>query len=271
MTLGIIVGTLIVMSVESWPLTWLGLELNLICFIPLTIKEERRKRPSIIYFICQRIGSLVILICGLVIENNSYILPMIIIAIVIKLGAVPIHFWVPIVIPLLSKWRAFITLSWQKVAPFSLFYSVQLSKWILSLTNVLVGAISMMALSSIISVIIFSGIVQIGWIFCLDGFYFWSYVCMYFLVLYPIFIYIFSSSKNFALRLFNAGGLPPFTGFFIKLGAIIRLPSWIRVFLLFSRAISLISYTRILINNTYSINKISSFILIPLFVGILFL
>ena len=270
MALGIVIGTFIVISTTSWPLTWVGLELNLICFIPLVIKEESNKGPSIMYFITQSIGSLIVLINGLGLESNNFILPIITIAIVIKLGAVPVHFWVPSVIPLLTPLGAFVTLSWQKVAPFSILTSIQLSKWGLSIINVLVGAASIIALSTMISVIIFSGIVQIGWIFSLNEIYFWCYVWLYFFILSPIFIFIHSTSKNFALRLLNAGGLPPFTGFFIKLIAITQLPRWLSVFLLLSRTISLLSYTRILINTSFSMNKISPFITIPLFIGILF-
>ena len=92
MILGVIVGSLAVISFNSWPLIWLGLELNLIRFVPSVIKEENNKKQAIIYFIVQRVGSIVILRRAIMAEHKTSIITFILLGIVMKLGAAPIHF-----------------------------------------------------------------------------------------------------------------------------------------------------------------------------------
>jgi len=73
-------------------------------------------------------------------------------------------------------------------------------------------------------------------------------VGIYFLVLAPVVAYIFSNSRNFGLALINAGGLPPFTGFMIKLRVVKCVASKIGVAIIIGRGVALASYTRLLIN-----------------------
>merc|ERR1712189_137000 len=80
-----------------------------------------------------------------------------------------------------------------------------------------------MWLSRPIFVVIFSGMVQIGWIFRLTGRLLVWFILMYFLILMPVIKYIQVNSREFLMSLINAGGLPPFTGFMIKLKALKNL------------------------------------------------
>ena len=92
MIIGVILGTAVVLCSRSWPFAWLGLELNLICFVPAAIKDETLKKTCMFYFIAQSIGSLIILARGIL---SDYLLPISLVLmfrLILKIGAVPLHF-----------------------------------------------------------------------------------------------------------------------------------------------------------------------------------
>lgn len=268
MIIGVILGTIVVLCSRSWPFAWLGLELNLICFVPAAIKDETLKKTCIFYFIAQRIGSLIILARGML---SDYLLPLsiaLIFRLILKIGAVPLHFWVPVVVPNLEKPMFYIIQTWQKIAPISLITIVFLSKYIIRIVNVWISAAIILRVRSPLFIVIFSGIVQIGWIFTLSGKILWWFIIMYFIVLAPIVIFMQTNSRNFLLSLIRGGGLPPFTGFIIKLRALKKISSKIGALLIIGRGLALRSYARILLNHTFKYTKISLGLVIRMFAGI---
>jgi len=74
---------------------------------------------------------------------------------------------------------------------------------------------------------------------------------MYFLILIPVIKYIQVNSREFLMSLINAGGLPPFTGFMIKLKALKNLGTKMAVALVAGRGVALSSYARILLNSSF--------------------
>lgn len=267
MVIGVVLGTLVVISRGSWPFAWLGLELNLICFVPLAIGDETLKKRSMFYFVSQRIGSLAILARGLLSDYIITLSVLLIFSIVLKMGAIPFHFWVPNVVPILDKPMFYVIQTWQKVAPISLIAFVFLAKDILRVLNVWVASATMLSLSGPIFVVIFSGMVQIGWIFRLSGYLLVWFVLMYFLILTPVVKYMQVNSREFLISLINAGGLPPFTGFMIKLKALKILATKIAVALIVGRGVALSSYTRMLLNSTFRKTAIGGLLSFTLLVG----
>ena len=81
----------------------MGLELNLIRFVPTIMKEDNNKKPAIMYFIIQSVGSIIILRSAIISETKTSLYSFILLGIVIKLGAAPIHFWVPNVLTTLNS------------------------------------------------------------------------------------------------------------------------------------------------------------------------
>ena len=71
-----------------------------------------------------------------------------------------------------------------------------------------------------IIVIIFSGIAQIAWMIIIHGKLLTFFIFIYFSILIPIVYFLKTRTKNFFLGMINAGGLPPFSGFVIKLKAL---------------------------------------------------
>jgi len=64
MATAVISGTLLTLRANSWPLAWIGLELNLLGFLPLAMLGLHNKKSAITYFMVQSIGSLLLLFSG---------------------------------------------------------------------------------------------------------------------------------------------------------------------------------------------------------------
>nr|QIT06406.1 NADH dehydrogenase subunit 2 [Neelides sp. FZ-2019] len=244
------IGTMITLSADSWILGWIGLEINLMGFIPLIFISPNLKsmEASIKYFLVQAIGSSLIIFSSLIQFYNQNSLNLInisnkfiILALMLKLGAAPLHFWVP-QIANTSNWiPLMILLTWQKVAPMSLIINPEnLILIIFILSSALMGAIGGMAQNQTKKILAFSSITHSAWMLVnlISEFWMWLiYFFMYSLLTLSAII-IFSINKlikisspllqnlssstkmSLALVLFSLGGLPPFPGFFIKLMSI---------------------------------------------------
>merc|ERR1719187_287498 len=103
----------------------------------------------------------------------------------------------------------------------------------------------MMSAASLPPLLVFSGLVQIGWVLRLGGgTLMWYYLAIYYLGLLAVIVYQRERTVPFALALLNAGGIPPMTGFMIKLRALGALPAMSGVVLLTARGAALTSYVR---------------------------
>lgn len=270
-------GTIITISSSSLFGIWIGLEINLISFIPIIINLENNKKRSesaIKYFLIQAIASAIIIFRSLYFYFfNGYIFsntPNVIItlALCIKLGIAPFHFWFPEVLEGLNWINSLLILTWQKISPLVIlslfFYSNVLI--ILSLISAIVGAISGINQTSIRKILAFSSISHLGWIsriiyfnssLWLDYFIiyrftslilclsFWIYNLNYFSQL----TLMQNLNEKFIIfiNLLSLGGLPPLLGFLPKWIAIIIIRSNfpILIVLIFSRLITLYFYTRL--------------------------
>ena len=248
MGIGVILGTLLVVTTRAWALAWLGLELNLISFLPYALSSERQKKRAINYFIIQRCGSLLLLLGGLLLDKLLAASTVIILGLVIKMGLIPLHFWVPGVVSSLKAWPLYILLSWQKVAPVALLIFTAIKHTWLIVVNAGLGALTMLTTASIPLLLVFRGILQIAWVNSLRGGFLTYYMGLYFLGLALVILFMTQPSQNIVWALLNSGGLPPLTGFMIKLKALTRLRSGLSIFLLSRRGAALTTYSRFLVN-----------------------
>ena len=267
MVVGVILGSLAVISFNSWPLIWLGLELNLIRFVPRIIKEENNKKQAIIYFIVQRVGSIIILRRAIITDNKASLVVFIVLGIIIKLGAAPVHFWLPNVLSSLNSLGLYLIISWQKMAPILVLSIVILTKETIRYINLLTGSIIIISIASPLIVIIFSGISQIGWMIIIHSKLLTFFIFIYFFILVPIVTYLKTSTKNFFWGIVNAGGLPPFSGFIIKLKALMYIKKKRALLFVSARAIALSCYSRIMLNQKYKKDKIRFITVASLLVG----
>ena len=153
---GIVLGTLGVLSRENWRSIWLMLEVNLISFLPLISYSWSVKKVTILYFLAQRVGSLSLLIRGIVMDHRNFIFKGLLLGLLLKGGFAPLHFWGPLFINKLPKIQTFTFLTWQKIAPlFLLLTSIpkHILCWVL-IANALVAALRAIS-SKRLSVLLF--------------------------------------------------------------------------------------------------------------------
>nr|WIW75264.1 NADH dehydrogenase subunit 2 [Xenocatantops humilis] len=248
----LMMGTILSISSNSWFGVWMGLEINLLSFIPMLAnnKNMMMNESSIKYFIVQAMASTMLLFSILMIQMKypmmweKEIIPSIMISssLLLKIGAAPFHFWFPEVMGA-SNWINCLTLmTWQKIAPMlTLSYCIQLSTFIFSITilSVIIGALGGLNQTSLRQLLAYSSISHLGWMISslvvsenMWEIYFIIYSLMS-LILVLLFkqmnlffmnqIYTAKNMKTeikfmMFLSLLSLGGLPPFLGF---------LPKWI--------------------------------------------
>lgn len=90
MAAAIVGGTLVAVGAAAWPLAWLGLELNLLGFVPLVMLPTSKKKAAISYFVVQSVGSLLLLYGGL--SPVRALMLSAALGLLLKIGLAPLHF-----------------------------------------------------------------------------------------------------------------------------------------------------------------------------------
>nr|YP_006883115.1 NADH dehydrogenase subunit 2 [Phoronopsis harmeri]AES86295.1 NADH dehydrogenase subunit 2 [Phoronopsis harmeri] len=243
------------LSSSHWFGVWLGLELNMISFIVLSMSEKslNSSESAIKYFLLQALGSGLFVLgsCLSYASSGSWLISslsgpdslLILSGLGLKLGAAPFHFWVPSVMNSLSWYNALVLSSLQKIAPL-LFILVlfpnfsMLFMLILSASGALVGGIGGLNQTQILALLGYSSIGHLGWIMGLSLvslyfsiFYFLLYLITVTVVFCLLKTFNTNKVKSFSLKekmnssmqvpfficLLSLGGLPPLLGFFPKM------------------------------------------------------
>nr|WBR65561.1 NADH dehydrogenase subunit 2 [Layahima elegans] len=250
-TLILMLGSIISISSNSWLGAWMGLEINLLSFIPLltNLKNLTSTESSLKYFIVQALASTTLLFVVLLLSFNQkysfeyypYLNIILNSALLMKMGAAPFHSWFPEVMEGLSWIMGFILMTWQKIAPmilisYCLYYEFIYATIVIS---IFVGSIGGINQTNLRSLMAYSSINHLGWMLSslLISLNFWMIYFMFYSLLslsiihlfYKLNIFyfsqIYSAISNMPILKFSMfcnflslGGLPPFTGF---------LPKWI--------------------------------------------
>nr|YP_009110146.1 NADH dehydrogenase subunit 2 [Neptis clinia]AIW64855.1 NADH dehydrogenase subunit 2 [Neptis clinia] len=239
-------STLISISSNSWLGCWIGLEINLLSFIPLMSSPNNllNSETSLKYFLTQSIASinfLFAILLNLFLMNfffNNFFSIIINSAMLMKMGSIPFHFWFPNIMEGLSWINCFILMTWQKITPMILlsYYLNFNYLYVIMIFNVLVGAISSFNQTSLRKLMAFSSINNLGWMISsmiisenLWFIYFLFYsifsfiMCFLFYIINTFYInQLFFFNMNFLMKIsiminfLSLGGLPPFLGFFPK-------------------------------------------------------
>lgn len=232
------IGIILSICSNNWLGCWLGVEINMVSFLPFMLNKIRvYSSESIIkYFIVQRMGSRLLFISIIIIRillNTKY---FILISLIIKIGAPPFHYWYISVIDGLSWIVSFIIITIQKIIPIVLLSYLNMRLILFIFLSCLWGSIGGLCYSSIRKILAYSSIYNLSWIF--RGIIMINYIWLvYFLIyLFSLFLtcYLFKINNinylNQIFTLFNnkidsfiliiifisIGGLPPFLGFFPK-------------------------------------------------------
>nr|ADU54826.1 NADH dehydrogenase subunit 2 [Dosidicus gigas] len=251
-----IVGTLFSLSSSHWLTMWMGLEINLMGFLPLmNIKGKTLEaEASMKYFIIQSMSSSILIISSVLMYNNtlswysmftdSTFSLMIILSLVLKLGGAPLHFWMPSIAKQMSWSILFMMLTWQKLAPLlmlSLVNSNLMVVMLISMASTIVGSVMALNQTNIQLIMTYSSISHLGWMLSmitinssLTMMYFFNYI----MISMPLMNMLSMTLGNHLFMLtqqtkmnnmipisliLSLGGLPPLLGFMSKLIILISL------------------------------------------------
>nr|YP_009545527.1 NADH dehydrogenase subunit 2 [Metapenaeopsis barbata]AYO45605.1 NADH dehydrogenase subunit 2 [Metapenaeopsis barbata] len=241
----LLLGTTLSISSTSWFGAWIGLELNLLSFIPLISSKNNQysSEAALKYFLIQALGSsIIIMSASLMLFTTEPTSTLMTIALLLKAGAAPFHFWFPSVMEGLQWPQAIVLMTVQKIAPLSLLsYLVSTSTQPIFLSAIilsaLIGAVGGINQTLLRKIMAYSSINHMAWMLTailisetswLLYFVFYSFVASSIALLFNyqdsfhishVFNHTSSSPKIKVITfmsLLSLGGLPPFTGFIPK-------------------------------------------------------
>nr|AFV08519.1 NADH dehydrogenase subunit 2 [Lucilia sericata] len=243
----LMMGTLISISANSWLGAWMGLEINLLAFIPLMSDDKLMStEASLKYFLTQALASSVFLFAVILFllnsskTNSNYFMEMMIFSsLLLKSGSAPFHFWFPNVMEGLSWTNTLILMTWQKIAPLMLISYIIFKPLIITsiILSSLIGALGGLNQTSLRKLMAYSSINHLGWMLAamynsnllwMTYFLFYSFLSFAMIFMFNMFktshinqlfsLFFHSKVMKFFLffNLLSLGGLPPILGFFPK-------------------------------------------------------
>nr|YP_009107272.1 NADH dehydrogenase subunit 2 [Petrolisthes haswelli]CEH11275.1 NADH dehydrogenase subunit 2 [Petrolisthes haswelli] len=284
----LMLGSILAVSSSFWFSAWAGLELNLISFIPLIISEKNKfsSEAALKYFLIQALGSsMIIFSSSLLLFSFTVFSISLSLALLLKLGAAPMHFWFPQVMEGMMWPQAIILMTIQKMAPlFLLSSSNSIILYLSSAFSAIIGSVGGLNQVSLRKILSFSSINHLAWM--LSAILISENILLIYFVLYCFisssvalifffgqffFINHLTNSKSpnslkilSIMSILSLGGLPPFTGFIPKWYIIQELAQFnsfiLLTILVFSALLTLYFYLRL----GFSILVLSSFKIKPL-------
>nr|YP_001661356.1 NADH dehydrogenase subunit 2 [Eulemur mongoz]CAP18024.1 NADH dehydrogenase subunit 2 [Eulemur mongoz] len=257
--LTIFMGTTLTMISSHWLLMWIGLEINMLAMIPILMKKTspRSTEAATKYFLTQATASMLLMFT--IVTNamysgqwsitnmyNQLISFTIILALTMKLGMTPFHFWVPEVTQGISLMSGMLLLTWQKLAPISIMLQIYPSTnpsilLLITTLSIMVGGWGGLNQTQLRKILAYSSIAHMGWMMAIlmycPSMTMWN-LLIYLMLTIAVFtmLNINTSTTTLALSnlwnktpmmtitilisLLSLGGLPPLTGF---------LPKWVIV------------------------------------------
>nr|QBF00332.1 NADH dehydrogenase subunit 2 [Stegana sp. 995 JL-2019] len=245
-------GSLISITSNSWLKAWMGLEINLLSFIPLMSDNNNlmSTEASLKYFLVQALASSVLLFAVIILMmkntmnfeiNSLYSSSIIMSSLLLKSGAAPFHFWFPNIMDGLSWMNCLLLMTWQKIAPLILisYLNVEMILFSSIILSVIIGSLGGLNQTSLRKLLAFSSINHLGWMLIslkinmsiwLIYFFMYSFLSFTLIFLFNNFkifhfnqmfsMFFGQKSLKFILMInfLSLGGLPPFLGF---------LPKWL--------------------------------------------
>nr|AHX02749.1 NADH dehydrogenase subunit 2 [Lepus granatensis] len=248
-------GTMITMFSSHWLTMWIGLEMNMLAIIPILINKAtpRSTEAATKYFLTQATASMILMMAitlnildsgqwTLINPQNHFTPIMIMLALIIKLGMAPFHFWVPEVTQGIPLESGLILLTWQKLAPLSILYQISPSidstmMMLVAILSIMVGGWGGLNQTQLRKILAYSSIAHMGWMAAIITFNPNTMVLnliIYILLTIPMFMMFIQHTSTTTLSLsqmwnktplmvttilitlMSLGGLPPLTGFIPK-------------------------------------------------------
>nr|QLY90292.1 NADH dehydrogenase subunit 2 [Caenis robusta]UJG45449.1 NADH dehydrogenase subunit 2 [Caenis robusta] len=245
----LISGTLITVSSTSWLGIWMGLEMNLISFIPMMSQSNKfSSEAALKYFLTQAFASSLLLMCIIVMQLKTNSTPttiytieyIVMFSLLMKMGAAPTHFWFPEVSNGLNWLSNMILMTWQKIAPFIVLMYLNMPSTLMLLavlSSALIGAMGGFSQTSLRKILAYSSINHMSWMLIsvsASQMLWMTYFIIYSTLTLTMMYFFMINNMNFISQLFqmsfnspimsllisfnmmSMGGLPPFMGFYPK-------------------------------------------------------
>nr|YP_011010537.1 NADH dehydrogenase subunit 2 [Xenobates singaporensis]WPW47178.1 NADH dehydrogenase subunit 2 [Xenobates singaporensis] len=245
----LLLSTMIIISSENWLSMWMGLEINMLSFIPI-LKKNKNKNSSqakMIYFLIQSMSSILFLFTIIMtptmmnMSNMNMSMMLINMTMFMKMGMAPMHMWFVNIMNKISWENCIILLTWQKIGPMFMLSNMNTNKMIIMIMttfSAIIGAIGGINQTSMKMILAFSSINHMGWMFfCMkfDNEMWIKYLIIYSFLMINLIMFLKKNSINYInqmtinmktktqkmniiIMMMSIGGLPPFMGF---------LPKWI--------------------------------------------
>nr|AII72604.1 NADH dehydrogenase subunit 2 [Sus scrofa] len=248
-------GTMLVMISSHWLLIWIGFEMNLLAMIPVLMKNfnPRATEAATKYFLTQATASMMLMMA--IIINplysgqwtitkmfNPVAMTMMTLALAMKLGLSPFHFWVPEVTQGISLQAGLLLLTWQKLAPLSVLCQISQSinpnlMLTMAMLSILIGGWGGLNQTQLRKIMAYSSIAHMGWMTAVLPYnttvtilnlliYITTTLAMFMLLIHSSATTTLSLSHTWnkmpiitslmMVTLLSMGGLPPLSGFMPK-------------------------------------------------------
>nr|BCV68717.1 NADH dehydrogenase subunit 2 [Sinanodonta tumens] len=277
-------STCLVASSSNWLTTWVGLEINMLGYIPLMYMKDStsESEAAVKYLIPQSVGSTIFISSAILSSYFNNLQILMVIAMCLKLGVAPLHFWFPPVMATIELLPAFILLTWQKIAPVLVIASFNplLLKSVMPIAviSALWGGVGGVNQTSIRSLLTYSSIGHTGWMLASivsNQMVMFTYLLTYMLINASIYAFLIKENTKYhkqlfiskeptktfvmAISLLSLGGLPPLTGFVMKLLVLISTEAELIVILglIFGALLSLLFYLSLTFSSLLGMSKIN--------------
>nr|YP_010535098.1 NADH dehydrogenase subunit 2 [Aelia sibirica]UYA97065.1 NADH dehydrogenase subunit 2 [Aelia sibirica] len=243
----LIISTSITLSANNWISMWMGLELNMMSFIPIILSKNNKSsaEASMIYFLVQSISSMMLMFMVLM-KMIKYMMPdninnfIVIFSLLMKLGAAPFHMWMPEMLSKINWFKSMILLSWQKLAPLMMISNININNSVINISimlSVVIGSLGGINQMSLRKMMAYSSINHLGWMLAINkNIHLWMIYFTVYSIMIMIMCQTFNKMKIYFINqmsslnmnntmkimlfimMMSMGGMPPFIGF---------LPKWI--------------------------------------------
>jgi len=248
-----------ILSANSWLILWARIEGLLITVTPLLLTPSSSSNERVLlYFLTQALRGILVLFRITIPTSSDFYLAT---ALILKLGLVPLHWWIPKVIRGITYLSIWVLSSVIKL-PALVIIRASPGTWVLSiaLVSILIGGVGGLMTTSLKKILAWSRVQQTGWLLIATGRdWVWaSYIALYSLLLLRVCLLLTglsfscfsqvgasssSTSLMLALGLLSLAGVPPLTGFGLKWLVLTRVsPSFNAILLLFVLALRLRVY-----------------------------
>ena len=249
-------GTTLTFASSHWLLAWIGLEISTLAIIPLISQHHhpRAVEATTKYFITQAAAAALILFASTTnawitgqwdinFQLHSFPASILTIALALKMGLAPVHFWLPEVLQGLDLTTGLVLSTWQKLAPFVLICQIipvnSTLTIFLGVASTLIGGWGGLNQTQLRKILAYSSIAHLGWIILIIQFnqqLAFLALIIYIPITFSTFMIFKSNSSTTVnalaaswaktpvlttitpLILLSLGGLPPLSGF---------IPKWI--------------------------------------------